>query len=241
MRSVLVAAAAGMELVSQTWTSDAKFTYDSTAIPSPTSTKITFALDVDTMDIYQFTVAEVDMPQYKVKSTSESTMIYNVADKKSYTNMKTSTTTGDQPPQEHASCTIADYPNMKDVETVKKCFHDAIADVKPTSSEGGVDRYDYKMEGSGADGTTSMYLDSSNLIQKLHMDMKMPDPIKGQHVDIPTKDAKAEKPDASLFKPGNDWPKCDAAKEQPMPKDMPAALVAFAKCAGLDSPSQFII
>jgi len=148
------------------------------------------------------------------------------------------------------TCTFTTMPSMKSPADVSKCFKDAMAELKPTSSKEGVDEFDFGLEAKQTgieikqDNKVSVTTDHLIKEMVLHSEVTI-DALKKIMISDTTvtpTNAVAETPDPALFIQPADWPTCtkiDAPPAGALANNPTVA--AFMKCAGLMDEAVMIV
>eukprot|EP00929_Paragymnodinium_shiwhaense_P007008 TRINITY_DN110969_c0_g1_i1.p1 TRINITY_DN110969_c0_g1~~TRINITY_DN110969_c0_g1_i1.p1 ORF type:complete len:561 (+),score=136.29 TRINITY_DN110969_c0_g1_i1:76-1758(+) len=248
-KALFLEAGSSLKMVSQVVKGPLTVKQDIPGIPMAPMTGTSYVgLDMERMSARMDEYLAMDMepvPGMKMHTDTKSFKIFDVSTKR-YTGYTETVVTGGPQPITTKMCMYVEAPHLKDAAAVRQCIESFTAGVKPSSTEGGLQKYEISMDSPdpSAPGKfeESLYTDEAGILKKLVGDMTMK--VKGQavtsHVENSYDDTEAGAPDSSVFGVPSEWGEC---KKQEMPDDptivskLPAPVKAFYHCMGLGEVS----
>eukprot|EP00747_Dinoflagellata_sp_TGD_P168250 gnl/TRDRNA2_/TRDRNA2_194190_c0_seq1.p1 gnl/TRDRNA2_/TRDRNA2_194190_c0~~gnl/TRDRNA2_/TRDRNA2_194190_c0_seq1.p1 ORF type:complete len:279 (-),score=54.09 gnl/TRDRNA2_/TRDRNA2_194190_c0_seq1:435-1193(-) len=234
----LCLSASSFKLISQTFNGTLTMKYSKPGMPSPNVSTINFGLDMEAVRFRQNEYSVADMPQYKMKSITKGSSIFDAAARR-YTVLMDMTMTG-AVNQTTKTCQYYEFPKLAEPAVVGKCVQDLAALFSPVSSEDGLEKFviHMPMPGGNATADEAIYTDKSFVMKKCIADVNITSgPAKmTSHTEMIDMNSKAGAPDSSFFTIPSDWGTCVKAKGPiiPMPETKNAALKAFFHCMKLE-------
>lgn len=238
--ALAVAMASSFELVSQTFNGTISTHTSIPGVPSPPKPSLATAyigLDMEEISFRQDSHIVINMQQYNITAETKTSKVFDATTKR-LTSYVASTTTGPAPSTTSA-CLFYEFPDLPAPADVRKCITKAVSLAKPTGSESGLQKFEFRMPVVDTKGTNStlsehIYTDASFIVKKIVSDVDITSPIKATtHTEMVDMSSKAGAPDSSFFKVPSEWGTCKKTAMPDMPELEIATLKALLKCLGM--------
>lgn len=231
--------ASSFELVSQTFNGTIRTHTSIPGVPSPPEPSLATAyigLDMEAISFRQDSHIIINMEQYNITTETKTSKVFDATTKR-FTTYSSMRMTGPSPSTTNA-CLFYEFPDLAAPADVRKCIAEAASLAKPTGSESGLQKFEFRMpvEAMGTHSTVSeqIYTDASFIVKKIVAEVDMAGAVNGTtHTEMVDMNSKAGSPDSSFFKIPAEWGTCKKTDMPAMPVPESATLQGLLKCLGM--------